>query len=228
MSHEAVARYVDSIFHRYQSELRQHLDTLTDPDVDDVGRACRHLDCMIETLTAFAIGHAVGRVIEAMRRIDGTLAEPMARAVAAVRAPAIPNVLPPPRFFADGKRPILDTLGGLLHQRLALAARHARELVHALAAVVPAGAFGRTLGLLEGDPAAAFAFVDQLALGWRFYVALVTNSVEPVLPDEPRWQRGRALWSAWSRRIRRTAKVAPPRSYPIGTSSPDAFILRIA
>lgn len=228
MSHETVARYVDSIFTRYQTELRRHLATLVDPEVEDVGRACRHLDCMIETLTAFAIGHAVGRVVEAMRRLDGTLAEPMSRAVAVVRAPARPSVLPPPRFFADGKHPIIDTLGGLLHQRLALAARHARELVGALAAVVPAGAFERTLGLLSNDPAAAFAFVDQLALGWRFYVALVTNSVEPVLPDEPRWQRGRALWSAWSRRIRSTAKVAATRFTPIGTSSPDAFILRIA
>ena len=220
MSHEATDRYIDSIFTRYQSELRTHLSALDDPAVEDVGRACRRLACMIETLTAFATGHAVGRVALAMRRIDATLAGPMAHAIAAVHPPAMPRVLPPPRFFADDKRPILDTLGGLLHQRLALAARHARELVRAVASTLTrlgqAAALGRALLLLAEDPTAAFGFLDQLALGWTFYVAVVTDTADPELPDEPRWQRGRALWSTWSHRIRGTK--APSRE----------FILRVA
>ncbi len=221
MSHEAVDRYIDSLFTRYQTELREQLARVQDPAVQDPPRACRKLDCMIETLTAFAVGHAVGRVVEAMRRIDATLAEPMAQAIAAVKPPARTSVLPPQRFFVDDdKRPIVDTLAGQLHQRLALAARHARELTRVLAAALTrlgqAPALGRALLLLTADPAAAFGFADQLALGWKFFVAVVTDAADPDLPDEPRWQRGRALWSAWSRRIRGTK--APARE----------FILRVA
>ncbi len=220
MSHEAVDRYIDSIFTRYQAELRAQLAALEDPVVEDTSRACRRLECMIETLTAFAVGHSVGRVVEAMRRIDSTLVEPMALAIASVGAPALISVLPPTRFFADDRRPILDTLGGLLHQRLALGARHARELIRALATTLThlgqAAALGRALLLLTSDPTAAFGFADQLALGWRFFVAVVTDAADPELPDEPRWRRGRALWSVWSRRIRGTK--APARE----------FILRVA
>lgn len=217
MSHEAVDRYIDSIFTRYQTELRAQLAALEDPAAVDTSRACRRLECMIETLTAFAVGHAVGRVVEAMRRIDSTLVEPMAQAIASVQAPAMASVLPPKRFFADDRRPILDTLGGLLHQRLALAARHAREITRALATTLTrlgrAAALGRALLLLTGDEEAAFGFADQLALGWRFFVAVVTDDADPELPDEPRWQRGRALWSAWSRRIRGTEMRQPTREF---------------
>lgn len=223
MSHEAVDRYIDSIFTRYQTELCEQLASLQDPAVEDPARACRNLACMIETLTAFAVGHAVGRVVEAMRRIDATLAEPMAKAIATVKPPPVTSVLPPKKFFPDDKRPILDTLAGQLHQRLALAARHAREIMRVLAAVLTrlghASALGRALLLLTGDPAAGFGFAEQLALGWSFFVAVVTDAADPDLPDEPRWQRGRALWSAWSRRIRGGAATkAPVRE----------FILRVA
>ncbi len=108
MSHEAVDHYIDSIFTRYQTELREQLGRLRDPAAVDTSLACRRLECMTETLTAFAVGHSVGRVVEAMRRIDSTLLEPMAQAIASVKAPAMPAVLPAPKFFADDGRPIVN------------------------------------------------------------------------------------------------------------------------
>ncbi len=83
-----------------------------------------------------------------------------------------------------------------------------------------ASALGRALLLLTGDLTAVFGFADQLALGWKFFVAVVTDDADPEIPDEARWQRGRALWSAWSRRIRGLASEtkAPARE----------FILRVA
>ncbi len=235
MSHEAIDRYIDAIFTRYQTALRDEVATLREPSIDDVDRTCRRLGCMIETLTAFAIGHAVGRVVEAMRRIDGTLAEligraaigraAIGRALSETGAPvASPSLLPPLHFVADrARRPLVDQLAAQLHQRLCLAARHARILVRAVATTVArhsplhSPALLAALDLLAGDPAAAFAFGDQLALGWRFFLALVTGEADPELADEPRWQRGRALWSAWSRRMRGVSS-APARE----------FILRVA
>jgi hypothetical protein len=178
--------------------------TLADPEVPDMYYARRRLGAMIETLTAFAIGHAVGRVVEAMRRIDGSLAKPMADAMAAVK-PAVESMLVPNTYLADAEtRPIVDTFAGLLHQRIGVAARHARLLLRAVAEVIGSNghAFANALELLVKDSTGAFAFADQLAIGWRFLLAVIGDLPDPALPDEPRWQRGRALWSAWSRKIR--------------------------
>jgi len=201
-----IDRYVDAIFSRYQTILREYVATLAQPAVTDVARACHCLERMIETVTAFAVGHAVGRVVEAMRRIDRDLEAPIAEVLTTVKLPALTaNLLPPLRFVADASlRPLVDDLAGRLNERLALAARQARILVRAIATAVGArrSELANALHLLAIDPTAAFAFGDQLALGWRFLVAVITDTADPAVPDEPRWQRGSALWSAWSRRIR--------------------------
>ncbi len=223
MSHEPIDRYIDSIFNRHQIALRELTATLAEPHVDEVECACHRLDKMIETLTAFAIGHAVGRVAEVMRRTDATLDAPIGRAMTSTRlASGTIAPLPPLRYLADAdRRPLVDALGARLHVRLGLAAAHARALVRAVATVVTRAGRGpalvNALELLAADPAAAFAFADQLGLGWRFFVASLADATDPELPDEPRWQRGRDLWTAWSRRVRGT----PVR----GTRE---FILRVA
>ena len=223
MSHEAIDRYIDSIFSRHQTALRELTATLAEPHADEVECSCHRLDRLIETLTAFAIGHAVGRVAEVMRRIDASLDGPIGQAMASTRLASgtIPP-LPPLRYLADAdRRPLVDALGARLHVRLGLAAAHARALVRAVAAVVTRAGRGpalvNALEVLAADPAAAFAFADQLALGWRFFVAALANAPDPQLPDEPRWQRGRELWAAWSRRVRGT---------PVRGSR--EFILRVA
>lgn len=213
-------RYADTVIARYQAELHRQLAELADPEVSEAALGSRALATLIETLAAFAIGHAVGRVVEALRRTDGSLADPLARALAAVRPPALPRTLPPPRHA--GRRPIVALLEAELHQRLGLAASHVRVLVRAVAEVAAAhrrtAVLDNALAVLTDDPASGHLFGDQLALGWRFLVAVMTGAADPELPDEPRWQRGRALWTAWSRRIRGTPPARATRE----------FILRVA
>ncbi|MBA2540690.1 MAG: hypothetical protein H0V17_13715 [Deltaproteobacteria bacterium] len=232
--HEAsIHRYIDTLFDRYQVSLRELTRGVVDPlamapDLD-VDRMRRTLGRLIETLTAFAIGHAVGRVVEAIRRSDPQLAEPITRAIARVYVGAepAPELLPAPRYLVDAeRRPIVELFAAELHTRICLASREARALVRAAATTVASHAPERMVALVRilerliDDPTSSFAFTDQLELGWSFFTAVVTDAPDPAIPDEPRWQRGRALWSAWSRRVRGT----PVRR----TDLQEGYILRVA
>jgi hypothetical protein len=234
MTHEASTyRYIDTLFARYQAGLRELATSLVDPLAKasdaDVVRIRRTLGRLVETLTAFATGHAVGRIVEAIRRTDPDLAEPITRAVSRVYVGAESTVelLPTPRYLVDAeRRPVVEVFAAELHQRICLAAREARALVRAVGTTVASLAPDRMVTLvgildrLTDDPASSFAFTDQLELGWSFFLAVATDAPDPAIPDEPRWQRGRALWSAWSRRVRGT---------PVQRDDlPAGYILRVA
>ena len=72
------------------------------------------------------------------------------------------------------------------------------------------------LAVLATDDVAALAFADQLELGWRYFVALATDTPDPTVADEPRWRRGRALWAAWARRVRCEQGTRVDRQYIVG------------
>lgn len=199
-----IDRYVEATFTRFQDVLAAA--PLVEPVTDDPVLALRRLGFLVETLTAFAVGHAVGRVGELVRRGCGArVRETVEAELAALTIPRgnITNVDP-----RRGRRPLVDELQSRMHARLWLAAGQARGLLQAIdrtvARVAPERmpALTTILAVLAADDLVALAFADQLELGWRYFVALVTGAPDPAIADEPRWSRGKALWAAWARRAR--------------------------
>jgi hypothetical protein len=208
MSLEAsVHHYVDTLFAGYQAALREVAGSLVEPASFEVARIPRTIDRLLETLTAFALGHALRRVIEYAQPDEPALLAELATTIGALDAPQSD---PPRRYLADAdRRPMVEALVAALQMRLCLAARHARRVLLGVAATIAKHAPERGARFLQAldrmaDPAIAAVFGDQLALGWQHFAAVVGGRPDPEIPDEPRWQRGRALWSAWSRRVRGT------------------------
>jgi len=200
-----IDRYVETTFSKFQDALGEA--PLREPIVDDPVRALRLLGFLVETLTAFALGHAVGRVGELIRRGCG------ARVRDAVECQLAELGATPRGQTTDVDarrcdRPLVDDLHARLHARLWLASGQARVLLHAIertvAGIAPERGHALTtiLAVLATDDVAVLAFADQMELGWRYFTALATGAPDPVVADEPRWRRGRALWAAWARRVR--------------------------
>ncbi len=219
-----IDRYIDATFTRFQRTLAA--TRLDEPMVDDPLLALRRVGFLVETLTAFAVGHAVGRVGELVRRTsDASVRQALEAQLATVAIrPAYGDretLIDAPR----GVRPLVAELHHRLHARLWLAAGQAHALLTAIDATVARVAPERlatittTLAVLSEDEALALAFADQLELGWRFFIAIASGLPDPVVADGPRWRRGRALWAAWAQRARGEQVTRPGR---------DGYIVRVA
>lgn len=213
-----IDRYVDATFQRFQDVLAAA--ALIEPVAEDPALGLRRLNFLVETLTAFAIGHAVWRVGELLRRgtapeVRNAIEAELGRLSQTKRDDTATRFAAPPRTT---RRPLADELRQQLHGRLWLAATQARALLKAIDRVVAeiaperAAALTTTLSVLAEDVTGGYAFEDQLALGWRYFVAILDNRPDPQVADDPRWRRGRALWAAWSRRVRGD-QPAPARDF---------------
>ncbi len=211
-----IDRYVEVTFHKFCAVLAEA--PLREPATDDPVLALRRLGFLVETLTAFALGHAVGRVGELVRRGCGAQVRDAVELQLAELG-ATPRGQTTDVDLRRGDRPLVGELHTRLHARLWLAAGQARALLQAIERTVGKVAPDRVqalttiLAVLATDDIAVLAFADQLELGWRYFTALATGAPDPAVADEPRWNRGKALWAAWARRVRCEQPTRVDRKY---------------
>jgi hypothetical protein len=211
-----IDRYVEVTFQRFCDVLAGA--PLREPAADDPVLALRRLGFLVETLTAFALGHSVGRVGELVRRGCGAqVRDAVELQIAELgELPRERTTEVDPR---RGDRPLAGELHTRLYARLWLAAGQARTLLQAIERTVSKVAPDRVpalttiLAVLATDDVAVLAFADQLELGWRYFTALATGAPDPTVADDPRWTRGKALWAAWARRVRCEQATRVDRHY---------------
>jgi len=225
-----IDRYLDVTFTRYQEVLAA--TPLDEPITADPVIALRRVGYLVETLTAFALGHAVGRVAELLRRsCDSTVRVAIEREL--VRVGGASERLRDRTTAVDRRRtdsPLVGELRGKLHARLWRAAGHARALLTAIDKTIARldperlATITTVLSVLAEDDITALVFADQLTLGWRYFIALAEGRPDPAVGDDPRWRRARALWAAWANRVREDQPTRPTRA----ERQPAGFILRVA
>jgi hypothetical protein len=223
----AVERYVVATFEGYRRALLAQVPALAEPRVADPERALRRLPLLVETLAGFAMGKVIGAVAAAVRygfgdevrdgvgRVLGQIARG-----GAPRA-AVTESLAPVPFLRDPAGPLLDALGSRLHARLCTDVAEARAhlaRIHAeVERAVPArlGALADQLDRLATDDASAFAFAEQLAAGWRCYVAAVNGE---------RAADATGMWKAWTSRLAGPGPAPEPASAQIVA---QGYLMRI-
>lgn len=207
---EVVERYVVATFARYERAAVALIPTLEEPRVADLDLALKRLCFFVETLAGFAVGAAVGAVARTARRGFGEEARTqvgrLVSRVAQGGSQAAPRELgPSARFLSVPGRPLLEATGAQLlarlHRALPETRSHVADVYAEVARTVPARrlAFAGLLERLAADDAAALAFSDQLAAGWRHYTTLVSErrAARSLAVDEG----PEGPWRAWTHRL---------------------------
>jgi len=151
---------------------------LVDPPIDDIDRALRLMTRLADTLEGFAIGCAIGHVVNAVRRWSG---DDAARAVLARLRPHI----------RTAARPEPDELAHSLAGELA--ARMHRRLMLMPVATFVAEAGSAVSPVATRDDLLGPRLAAEIEVGWQHYRALVLGA---------RLATASPLWHLWDRRVR--------------------------
>ena len=173
--HDCADCYVDAVTTALAATLREVGPTLIEPRAPNPDRAVRALACFVETFTGYVLGTIARHLTAGMRRWFGD--DGLATTRAAMHGwPALPA--PIEVHGTDTARPLAGELLAQLHVRFCAVSAHVRQL----AGAIPERAMTRLMfSSLAQDDLLARKIADELARGWRVYIAAVTTKRYPEL-----------------------------------------------
>jgi len=200
---DAAARrigYCDVVEATLADVLRRGMRDLIEPRIENPQRALRVLDCLVETMTGFAIGTVAGDVFGGVRTWFGDDGLVALRRQLGSWPHACRDATPIELTYLEdaAQRPLVNELANKLHVRFCRVSRDVRDLITAIEAErLPVA--DAMFGLLATEENLERRLLAELTFGWSMFMAAIAR--RPFPSRENRTARSQALWLSWEHQL---------------------------
>jgi hypothetical protein len=201
----AGVRYGDVIAAALARVLRDWTRDLLEPRVSQPQRAIEMVNCLVETMTGFAIGTIAGEVFGGVRTWLGeeALVDVRRRLGSAWPVACAESVAVETAYLQDAAtRPLVDEVAGKLHVRFCRMSGDVGALVAAVNASVDAPRSQRAgvmFDLLMKEDNVEKRVLAELGFGWSMCLAAIAG--RPFPSRQERSARSQVLWLAWEHQL---------------------------